>query len=162
MGITMDADTSWRALLAECHRHRKSLSDKQCGFIDSLQDWCGQPTPKQMDRLHGLYNKVGRLSRERTVKPTKPYCVKYGSNRMLGETVMNGSAAIPTLRAPKPQAAPAVPKAELRRQAEVAYRQFKAAPARPAARPRPRTFENLNPCNPHDQLAGVDMMAPPW
>jgi hypothetical protein len=69
------------------------------------------------------------------------------------------------------QAAPSVPKAELRRQAELAYQQFKAAPARPAARPRPTSdhqfrrhdsIDQLDTRDPHDQLAGVDLDDPPW
>jgi hypothetical protein len=54
--------------------------------------------------------------------------------------------------------APSVPKAALRQQASVAYEQFKAAPPRPVAPPRPRlqrAINDLDPRNPHDQLAGV-------
>jgi len=74
------------------------------------------------------------------------------------------SRAIPYLhRKARPQAAPQLPKAELRRQAEEAYQRFMTAPARPAARPRPkRCFDDLNPCSPYDQLPGVDMDQLPW
>ena len=50
--------SDWRAKLKICLDHKHFLSSWECGFLESMCKWTGQPTVKQADRLDAIFNKV--------------------------------------------------------------------------------------------------------
>lgn len=53
----------YMTLIEDCERRSDRLSDWEAGFIDSLTKWLAEgkrPTPKQVDTLDNIWEKVTR------------------------------------------------------------------------------------------------------
>ena len=48
----------WRAEVKYCHRHRDRLAEHECGLIDTLMKWRGTPTPKQLEWLGRIVQRI--------------------------------------------------------------------------------------------------------
>jgi hypothetical protein len=48
----------WRGQATLCDRHRDELSTTECGLIDTLLRWRGTPTPKQLDWLLIIHQRI--------------------------------------------------------------------------------------------------------
>jgi hypothetical protein len=48
----------WRAEVKFCHRHRDQLFGSEHGLIDTLLKWQGMPTPKQLDWLGRIIERM--------------------------------------------------------------------------------------------------------
>jgi hypothetical protein len=53
-----DDRSSWRDRRAWCAQHSEFLSARELEFITSLARWRGHPTPKQMDWLRAIEEKI--------------------------------------------------------------------------------------------------------
>lgn len=51
-------DDDWREKVVYASVHANLLNDWEGGFVDSMLAWDGSPTPKQLDRITIVYNKV--------------------------------------------------------------------------------------------------------
>src|SRR4051812_22150318 len=50
--------SDWRAMLRVCADRYSRLSVREQQFVASLANWRGRPTPKQMDWLEAIYERV--------------------------------------------------------------------------------------------------------
>jgi hypothetical protein len=53
-----DDQDKWRDKVVYASVHADLLNDWEKGFIENLMGWSGSPTPKQMERIEIIYNKV--------------------------------------------------------------------------------------------------------
>jgi hypothetical protein len=48
----------WRSEVKFCHRHRDQLAEHECGLVNTLMRWKGTPTPKQLDWLARIVQRI--------------------------------------------------------------------------------------------------------
>jgi hypothetical protein len=53
-----ESSQDWRAEAKFCHRHRDQLVGQEHGRIDTLMKWKGMPTPRQLDWLTRIVQRI--------------------------------------------------------------------------------------------------------
>ena len=57
-----DAPVDWETMVAACVDEPERFSEREQQFLESMQDWRGEPTQKQLDWLTALFRRVGRAA----------------------------------------------------------------------------------------------------
>jgi hypothetical protein len=57
----VETEFPWRDMVATCMRHIDRFTANECGFIRSMNSWCGDPSAKQLDWLVALFERAREM-----------------------------------------------------------------------------------------------------